>query len=135
MKKPDVAFICVHNSCRSQIAEAIARVWASDVFTAHSAGTEIASQIQPDAIRMMKSLHDIDMEDTQRPKTLAELPPVDIVITMGCGVDCPLLPCRHREDWDLEDPTGKGDEAMALTIRRIEMKILDLAERIRFNRI
>ncbi len=135
MKKPEVAFICVHNACRSQIAEAIAKVRAGDVFNAHSAGTEIASQIQPDAVRVLKERIGIDMEKTQRPKTIATLPDVDIVVTMGCGVACPWLPCRHREDWNLEDPTGKGDEAMMKTIHEIEHRILDLAERIRSGSI
>ena len=100
-QKPKVAFICVHNSCRSQIAEALGKYLAADVFESYSAGTETVPRINPDAVRIMKQLYDIDMELTQRSKLLSELPPVDIVVTMGCNVNCPHLPCKHREDWGL----------------------------------
>lgn len=118
-----VAFICTHNSCRSQIAEALGKSLAGDVFESCSAGTEFKPRIDPDAVRLMKRLYGIDMEQTQRPKLLAELPPVDVVVTMGCGVACPYLPCRHREDWGLEDPTGKSDEEFIKVIKRIETNI------------
>lgn len=129
MKK--VAFICVHNSCRSQIAEALGRHLAADVFESHSAGTETKPRINPDAVRLLKQTHGIDMEKLQRSKLLSELPAVDVVITMGCNVQCPLLPCSHREDWGLEDPSGKEDDAFLETIRLIEEKILELKERLR----
>ena len=126
-----VAFICVHNSCRSQIAEALGRHLASDVFESYSAGTERKDHINPDAVRLMKRLHHIDMEaEGQHSKLLSDLPPVDVVITMGCNVQCPFLPCSWREDWGLEDPTGKPDEAFLETIARIEEKILDLKARL-----
>ena len=122
-----VAFICVHNSCRSQIAEALGRHLAADAFESYSAGTERKEQINPDAVRLMKKFYRIDMEaEGQRTKLLSDIPPVDIVITMGCNVRCPFLPCSHREDWGLEDPTGKSDEAFLETIRLIEQKILEL---------
>ena len=125
-----VAFICVHNSCRSQIAEALGKKLASDVFESYSAGTETKPHINPDAVRLMKQVHHIDMEQTQYSKLLEELPPVDVVITMGCNVQCPFLPCSRREDWGLEDPTGKPDAAFLKTIRFIEQRILDLKERL-----
>ena len=128
MKK--VAFICVHNSCRSQIAEALGKKLASDVFESYSAGTETKPQINKDAVRLMKQIYGIDMEETQYSKLLSDIPPVDVVITMGCNVQCPFLPCSHREDWGLEDPTGKNDEAFWETIRQIESKVLDLKERL-----
>ena len=128
MKK--VAFICVHNSCRSQIAEALGKKLASDVFESYSAGTETKPRINPDAVRLMKRVHGIDMEATQRSKLLSDIPEVDVVITMGCNVHCPFLPCSHREDWGLEDPSGKEDAAFLETIRLIEEKILDLKNRI-----
>jgi arsenate reductase len=106
--KLKVAFICVHNSCRSQIAEALGKHFAGDIFESYSAGTETKPQINQDAVRLMKELYDIDMEKTQHSKLLDEIPPVDIVITMGCNVECPYLPCKHREDWGLDDPTGKS---------------------------
>lgn len=129
MKK--VAFICVHNSCRSQIAEALGRHLASDVFESYSAGTERKERINPDAVRLMKQVHSIDMEaEGQRSKLLSQLPDVDVVITMGCNVQCPLLPCQWREDWGLDDPTGKPDEEFLKTIRRIEEEILALKQRL-----
>ena len=125
-----VAFICVHNSCRSQMAEALGRKLASDAFESYSAGTETKPQINQDAVRIMKQVHGIDMEERQYSKLLAELPPIDIVVTMGCNVQCPFLPCSHREDWGLEDPSGKEDAAFLFTMERIEEKILDLKRRI-----
>ena len=129
MKK--AAFICVHNSCRSQIAEALGKKLASDVFESYSAGTETKPRINQDAVRLMKQVHGIDMEATQYSKLLSDIPPVDVVITMGCNVRCPLLPCSHREDWGLENPTGKSDEAFLETIRLIEKKVMDLRERMK----
>ena len=129
MKK--VAFICVHNSCRSQIAEALGKKLASDVFVSFSAGTETKPQINQDAVRLMKQIHSIDMEATQHSKLLSDIPQVDVVITMGCNVQCPYLPCSQREDWGLEDPSGKRDEAFLETIRRIEEKVLDLKNRLK----
>ena len=128
MKK--VAFICVHNSCRSQIAEALCRKLASDVFESYSAGTETKPRINQDAVRLMKTIHGIDMEASQHSKLLSDIPAVDVVITMGCNVQCPFLPCSHREDWGLEDPSGKEDEVFLETIARIEEKILDLKTRL-----
>ena len=129
MKK--VAFICVHNSCRSQIAEALGRHLAGDVFESYSAGTETKPQINPDALRLMKQVHHIDMEaEGQHSKLLSDIPEVDVVVTMGCNVRCPFLPCQWREDWGLDDPTGKPEEAFLETIRRIEEKVLDLKDRL-----
>lgn len=124
MKK--VAFICTHNSCRSQIAEALGKLLASDVFESYSAGTEIKGKINPDAVRIMKARYGVDMELTQRPKPIAELPRADVVVTMGCGVECPFFPAARREDWGLEDPTGKGDAAFERTIDLIGQRILEL---------
>ena len=126
-----VAFVCVHNSCRSQIAEALGRHLASDVFESYSAGTERKDRINPDAVRLMKKLYHIDMEaEGQHSKLLSDLPPVDVVITMGCNVHCPSLPCRWREDWGLDDPTGQPDAVFLETIHRIEEKILQLKARV-----
>ena len=130
MKQHKVAFVCIHNSCRSQIAEALGKHLAADVFESYSAGTEVKTQINQDAVRLMKQLYGIDIEQTQRSKLLQELPPVDIVVTMGCNVQCPLLPCKHREDWGLDDPTGKSDEEFERTIKLIYTKIEDIQRRI-----
>lgn len=131
MSKPKVAFICVHNSCRSQIAEALGKHFAGDAFESYSAGTERKDRINPDAVRLVKQLYGIDMERTQRPKLLEDLTPVDVVVTMGCNVTCPFLPCRYKEDWGLADPTGKSDEEFLLVIRAIEANINRLAERLK----
>ena len=128
-EKPKVAFLCTHNSCRSQMAEAISKKLASDVFEAYSAGTEIKETINPDAVRVIRRIYGIDMNVNQRPKLLSELPPVDIVVTMGCGVQCPYLPCKHREDWGLDDPTGKAEDEFIRTAKAIEEKINDLMHR------
>ena len=128
MKK--VAFICVHNSCRSQIAEALGKKLAADVFESYSAGTETKPQINQDAVRLMKQVHGIDMEATQYSKLLSEIPAVDVVVTMGCNVQCPFLPCTHREDWGLEDPSGQSDDAFLNTMGLIQEKILDLKHRL-----
>ena len=126
-----VAFICTHNSCRSQIAEALGRALASDVFLSYSAGTTIKSDINPDAVRLRRSLYGIDMPaNGQHPKMLDQLPRIDVVVTMGCGVACPVIPARLREDWGLEDPTGKDGTAFAATIREIERDIRDLRSRL-----
>ena len=128
--KPKVAFICVHNSCRSQIAEALGKLLAADVFESYSAGTETNPRINQDAVRIMKQLYGIDMEQTQSSKLLKDIPPVDIVITMGCNVQCPFLPCRHREDWGLDDPTGKPDDEFLKVIGTIHSNIQNLCSRI-----
>ena len=128
MKK--VAFICIHNSCRSQIAEALGKKLASDVFESYSAGTETKPRINQDAVRLMKRVHGIDMEATQYSKLLYDIPEVDVVVTMGCNVQCPFLPCSHREDWGLEDPTGKSDKAFLGIINQIEQKIHDLKTKL-----
>ena len=130
MIKPKVAFVCVHNSCRSQIAEALGKRLAADVFESYSAGTETKPQINQDAVRLMKKIHGIDMEKNQYSKLLSDIPEVDVVITMGCNVQCPTLPCKWREDWGLEDPSGKEDEAFLYTIRKIEEKVLELKEKM-----
>ena len=133
--KPKVAFICVHNSCRSQMAEALGKLYGIDVFESYSAGTETKPQINQDAVRIIKDLYDIDMNETQKSKLLADIPNVDIVITMGCNVACPFLPCKYREDWGLDDPTGKNDEKFIETAKTIEEKIKDLVKRIKNNEI
>ena len=130
MKKCSVAFICVHNSCRSQMAEALGKLLAFDVFESYSAGTELRPQINQDAVRVIKDLHGIDMNETQKSKLLSDIPAVDIVVTMGCNVNCPNLPCKHREDWGLSDPSGKSEEEFIKTAKKIEEKVLDLKKRI-----
>lgn len=127
MKK--IAFVCVHNSCRSQMAEAFGRILGLNIFKSYSAGTEERDCINQDAVRIMKEIG-IDMELIQKPKLLKDIPEVDIVITMGCNVNCPNLPCSYREDWGLEDPSGKSDEEFIYTRNKIKEKIEILISRI-----
>jgi arsenate reductase (thioredoxin) len=135
MSIPNVAFVCTHNSCRSQIAEAFGKSLAGGIFGSMSAGTEPEEHINPDAERLMKQRYGIDMELTQRPKLLQELPRADIVITMGCGVRCPVLPCRYREDWGLDDPAGRPDEDFIRVIDTIRKNVLELKRRIQDGEI
>ncbi|MBN7575608.1 MULTISPECIES: arsenate reductase ArsC [Clostridium] len=128
--KTKVAFICVHNSCRSQMAEALGKFYGSDVFESYSAGTETKPQINQDAVRIIKDLYNIDMNETQKSKLLSDIPEVDIVIKMGCNVVCPILPGKHIEDWGLDDPSGKSDEEFIKTAKTIEEKVKELARRI-----
>lgn len=133
--KKKVAFICVHNSCRSQMAEALGKLYGSDVLESYSAGTELVPNINQDAVRIIKDLYNIDMNLSQKSKLLTDLPEIDIVIKMGCNVQCPFLPANHVEDWGLEDPTGKDDEEFIKTAKIIEEKVKDLIKRIKSNEI
>jgi arsenate reductase len=131
MKKIRVAYVCVHNSCRSQMAEAITKTIASDFFEAYSGGTETKPRINQDAVRIIKDLYQVDMNQTQKSKLIDELPEtLDVLVTMGCNVECPFIPCDHREDWGLDDPTGKPDEVFLETAEIIKNKILSLKARI-----
>ncbi len=128
--KPKVAFICNHNSCRSQMAEAIGKLKASDVFESYSAGTIIKSQINQDAVRLIKEIYAVDMEETQFNKKLVEIPDPDIAIFMGCNVSCPMLKAKYSENWGLEDPTEKSDEEFKEIIKTIEKKVEELSAKL-----
>ncbi|MGN0378157.1 MAG: arsenate reductase ArsC [Butyrivibrio sp.] len=131
MEKKKVAFICVHNSCRSQIAEALGKHLAGDVFESYSAGTETKPQINQDAVRLMKEIYGIDMEKNgQHCKLISEIPKVDITISMGCNVGCPFIGREFDDNWGLDDPTGKSDEEFRLVICCIEEKIWELKRSI-----
>ncbi len=123
--KTNIAFICVHNSCRSQMAEAFGRAYLSKEYECYSAGTETKPQINQDAVRIMKEHFGIDMSD-QYSKLISDIPTPDIVITMGCNVQCPYIPCKERSDWGLDDPTGKSDEEFIKTANLIKEKVLNL---------
>lgn len=129
MKK--VAFICVHNSCRSQIAEALGKHLASDVFESYSAGTEIKPQINQDAVRIMKELYGIDMEaNGQHSKLISDIPEVDYAISMGCNVSCPFIGRDFDDNWGIDDPTGKEDKVFIHVVRKIEEKVRELKNRL-----
>ena len=124
--KKKIAFICVHNFCRSQIAEALGKHLRGDAFDFYSAGTETKPQINKDAVRLMKQLYGIDMEKSQYSKTIDKIPQPDIAISMGCNVGCPFIGRGFDFDWGLEDPTGQSDEVFIEIIKKIERNILDL---------
>ena len=133
MTKPEVAFICVHNSCRSQIAEALGKALASDVFESYSTGTETRPQINQDAVRLMKALYGIDMEQTQYSKLISDIPEPDIAISMGCNVGCPFIGRPFDDNWGLDDPTGKSDEEFKKVIDEIRVRIMELKQRLGKN--
>ena len=126
MEKTKVAFICVHNSCRSQIAEALGKHLAFAVFESYSAGTETKPEINQDAVRIMKQLYGIDMEQTQHSKLISDIPKPDIAISMGCNVECPFIGRPFDGHWGLVDPTGKSDEEFIKVIKEIETRIIQL---------
>lgn len=121
--------ICVHNRCRRQIAEALSKKYAGDVFESYSARTMENDKLNPDALRLMKDIYGIDMAKDQYSKLIDDIPEVDIVITMGCNVICPHIKSRYKEDWGLEDPTGKSDDFFKETISEIERKVINLRQR------
>ena len=126
MEKKKVAFICVHNSCRSQIAEALGKHFAGDKYDFYSAGTETKPKINQDAVRLMKQLYGIDMEQSQYSKTIDKIPMPDIAISMGCDVGCPYIGRAFDDDWGLADPTGKPDAVFIDIIKQIEEKVKTL---------
>lgn len=128
MDKIKIAFVCVHNSCRSQIAEALGKHFFSDKFDFYSAGTQTKPQINQDAVRLIKTMYGIDMEKDQYSKLISDIPDVDILITMGCNVNCPIATCKHREDWGLDDPTGKSDDEFKIVISKIESRVKQLKD-------
>lgn len=124
--KKKVAFVCVHNSCRSQIAEALGKKFLSHQYDFYSCGTELKPQINQDAVRLMKELYNIDMEKTQYSKLVSDIPPADIVISMGCDVGCPYVGQEFDDNWQLKDPTGHDDSIFIEIIKEIEMKVMKL---------
>lgn len=136
MKKFKIAFVCVHNSCRSQMAEAITKKLASDFFEPYSAGTETKPRINQDAVRIINNLYGVDMNQTQHSKLIDDIPQeLDVLVTMGCNVECPFIPTQHREDWGLDDPSGLPDDAFLHTAALIREKLLTLKKRIESGEI
>ena len=126
MSKKKIAFICIHNSCRSQIAEALCRHLAGDIFDCYSAGTETKPRINQDAVRIMKDIYNIDMEKNQYSKLYSDIPTPDIAISMGCDVGCPYINREFDDNWGLPDPTGKSDEEFIEVIKNISKNIENL---------
>jgi len=133
MEKKKVAFVCIHNSCRSQMAEGYAKALGADVMDAYSAGTEEYPQVKPLAVEAM-ALDGVDVS-AQYPKLLEAIPnELDYLVTMGCGVTCPYVPCKHREDWGLEDPSGGPIEDFIKTRDLIKARVEELIDRIKNDR-
>ena len=126
MTKKKIAFICVHNSCRSQIAEALGKHMCGNEYEFYSAGTETKPQINHDAVRLMKQLYGIDMEQTQYSKTFDKIPSPDIAVSMGCDVGCPYIGRDFDDNWGLQDPTGQSDEVFIEVIKEIEEKLREM---------
>lgn len=124
--KKKIAFICIHNSCRSQIAEALGNHFLGNKFEFYSAGTMTKPKINQDAVRLVKQLYNIDMEEKQYSKTIDKIPHPDIAISMGCDVGCPYIGREFDQNWGLQDPTGTDDENFIRIIKEIETKILAL---------
>ena len=124
--KKKIAFICVHNSCRSQIAEALGKYLRGNDFDLYSAGTETKPRINQDAVRLMKLLYGIDMEQTQFSKTFDKISAPDIAISMGCDVGCPYIGRAFDDNWGLPDPTGQNDDTFIEVIKQIEDNIRNL---------
>lgn len=106
------------------------RKLALDVFESYSAGTELKDHINPDAVRLMKQVYGIDMEQNQRSKLISDIPTPDVVVLMGCNVSCPNLAGQYTENWGLDDPSGQSDEVFLDTIRRIEEKVIQLKRKL-----
>ena len=125
-RKLKIAFVCVHNSCRSQIAEALGKKFMSDRYDFYSCGTELKPQINQDAVRLIKDMYQIDMEQNQYSKLVQDIPQVDIAISMGCNITCPYVGKSFDDNWNLDDPTGKSDDEFIKIIKEIEKKIKKL---------
>ena len=127
-----VAFICTHNSCRSIMAEGWARHLGANIIEAYSAGTESYPNPKPLAIEVMEDCG-VSMSHAKS-KLIGDIPKYfDIIITMGCGVECPYIPSKHQEDWGLDDPSGGPKEDFEYTRDLIKDKVLDLIKRIENN--
>lgn len=123
--KYKVAFVCIHNSCRSQIAEGWAKKLGSDILEVYSAGTEKYPEVKPLAVKVMEEIG-INMEG-HRPKLISEIPQkIDILITMGCGIECPYILSEKTYDWGIEDPSGKSIEEFRKARDIIKSKVKDL---------
>lgn len=132
--KYKVAFVCIGNSCRSQMAEGFAKEYAGDILDVYSAGTDPSDAVKENAVKAMQEVN-IDISD-QYPKYLEDIPQeLDLLITMGCGVECPYLPCKFREDWGLDDPAGKPMQVFRETREIIDKKVKNLIRMIKNGEI
>ena len=124
--KPSVLFVCIHNAGRSQMAAGFLSALAGDAIEVRSAGSAPADAVNPAAIEAMA---EVGIEiSTQNPKILTTdaVEASDVVITMGCGDACPFFPGKSYRDWVLEDPAGKGVEAVRPIRDQIRVRVEDL---------
>lgn len=124
--KPSVLFVCIHNAGRSQMAAGFLAALAGDSIEVRSAGSAPADAVNPAAVRAMAEVG-IDISSAN-PKILTTdaVAASDVVITMGCGDTCPFFPGKSYRDWVLEDPAGKGVEAVRPIRDQIEARVKDL---------
>lgn len=127
-RKPSVLFVCIHNAGRSQMAAAFLTTLSQGAIEVRSAGSKPADKVNPAAVEAMAELG-IDMS-AEIPKVLTTeaVKESDVVITMGCGDECPYFPGKRYEDWVLEDPAGKGVESVRPIRDQIKVRIEGLIE-------
>ena len=141
--KPRIAFVCTHNACRSQMAEALATHLGGDIAVFLSAGTEIADKVDPLAVEAVRDLYGVVIDESYHPKIIEDILPVDMVVTMGCGVSCPVVPEKQaqfsssgagqltaQQDWGLDDPSGGDIKKFEAVAREIHGRVVDLIARI-----
>ncbi len=128
--KPTVLFVCVHNAGRSQMAAGYLQHLAGDWIEVRSAGSQPADRLNPVAVAAMAE-EDIDIAEEQ-PKVLTTdaVQDSDVVVTMGCGDECPFYPGKRYEDWTLDDPAGQGIEAVRAIRDQIKARVLQLIEEL-----
>jgi arsenate reductase len=121
-----VLFVCIENSCRSQMAEAFARIHGSGVIEPYSSGSRPSGTVNPKAVASMKEVgYDLS---AHRSKSLSDIPDIeyDYVITMGCGDTCPFVKAKHREDWGIPDPKAMDEKGFREVREKIEEKVTAL---------
>lgn len=133
MKKIKIGFICVHNSCRSIIAEGICREKYGNMFEVYSGGTQRYDAPKQDAIDVLKRQYNIEGQFTS--DLIHTLPELDIVVTMGCNVECPHLPSKYRCDFGIDDPSEMSEQIFNLTAKIIELKIDLLVSELKNSQI
>lgn len=132
MKK--VLFVCVENSCRSQMAEAFAKIYGKDVMESYSSGSRASGNVNERAIKSMKAVgYGLD---SHKSKSLNEIPDIeyDVVITMGCGDECPYVRAKQREDWAIPDPKNMNDQEFNKVRDLIKEKVLSLINILNIDR-
>ena len=128
--KPSVLFLCVHNAGRSQMAAGLLRHLAGDAIEVLSAGSNPGDGVNPAAVAAMAE-RGIDISSAVPRRWLdSDLERVDVVVTMGCGDECPYVPGTVYDDWPLEDPAGRGVDAVRPIRDEIEVKVRDLMRRV-----